>query len=301
MEMWWEDYLGNKWDFTSEQSGVYLLGDAQIKGLHMPPLTRYVDKSPSLAGSRFRGYDTEEREVVWPLRVYNDVSSQAWIEHDNRFWDTLHPERTGKWYVRQPNGQARYLTLRFVDDPTTFNVDPALVGWQIYSPILAAERPFWQGKVERRTFGPAGVGPWLSPPNSDSVFQISRARNVETATVKNDGDVDAYPRWWGIGPSSSMQFGVGADTIQIPFALGVNDWVYVDTSTDEQVVYRGHVKDGEGNPLWEGTIDDVTSQCIVTGFARLPFKSVSTLATAITTTGSGEIRVEFTNEYLRAW
>lgn len=302
MGMWWEDYLGNRWDFTSDASGIYMRGDAGIKGLNMPPIIQYAHTSPAVPGSIWDDCGTNEREVVWPVRVWQDTGSQLWIDHDARFWDTLNPRRQGRWFVEQPNGKQRWIPLRYKDDSSqTFQIDPALIGWADYTIILNAEAPYWQSTPVRRRFEAPETSPFFVT-SGPGVINISRGSSTANAQIRNAGDVDASAQWTWFGPFSDAQAGAGDDLLQLPFAVESGGWVYCDTRPTEQVVWRGentHVVEGRTVPLWDNTVADVTGDCTITGFARLPFGETTILATEMT--GPGVIEVEIPQEHYRAW
>lgn len=300
MEMWWEDARGDRWDFTSDASGIYLVGDVGVQGLHMPPITHYLTTAPSVPGSVWNGSDTNEREVIWPTRIYQDTSSEAWVEHDSRFWWGMNPRRTGKWWVSAPGRKPRYVTLRYREDSTkSYPIDPSVVGYANYVIVLAAEDPYWKGDLKQRTFATEESINWLSDDASKGVFRISRSRSISNAAVTNLGDVEAYPQWIVRGPFTNAQVGVGDETIELPITVSAGKWVYVDTDPREQIVWRGDNLDADGNPVWDGTVADVTSQAIVSGFGTLDPDDSTPLATAMT--GTGSITCQYVENFYRAW
>ena len=104
----WTGWDGSQWDLTdhSGPSGV-VLADSMLDGLGMPTFERYVDKSATRHGQILRGFTVGSRDVLWPLFLYEDEGSAAWVEYDAAFWRSLHPLRTGWWTVQAPGSAPR--------------------------------------------------------------------------------------------------------------------------------------------------------------------------------------------------
>jgi hypothetical protein len=280
----WTDYTGTVWDISGRTSGVYLR--AGVRGMNMPPVTRYTSKSPAVAGSRWRGSITDERDVFWPLHLFQKNGSQEWIDHDARFWDTLNPDRTGVWSVVQPNGVTRTLTLRFVDDGgQSFDTSPELFGWCSYGVNLIAEQPYWIGEKVSRTwgqtdtpdgfFGPSGYGP---------PFYITSASTMGNATIDNPGDVSAWPVWTLAAPFTSATVGVGSKTVQVPFSMS-EGWLRIDT-----------------NPTAQTAVDhlgvDRTAQLGQVKWAEIPAGKGASVT--VNMVGQGNVTLELSPRYYRA-
>lgn len=281
----WTDYTGAVWDISGRSSGVYLR--AGVRGMNMPPITRYTSKSPAVAGSRWRGSITEERDVFWPLHLFQRNGSQEWLDHDARFWDTLNPDRTGVWSVVQPNGTSRHLTLRFMDDGgQSFDTSPELFGWCSYGVNLIAEQPYWVGETISRTWGQVdnptnffGGSAGYGPP-----FYISSASTMANATIDNPGDVPAWPVWTIKAPFTSATVGVGGKSVQVPFAMSEGS-LRIDS-----------------NPAAQTAVDhlgvDRTAQLGQVKWGDVPV-GVST-PVAVSMVGQGNITLELRPRYYRA-
>lgn len=246
------------WDLTGiddgrSRSGVALMPG--VRGMNMPTIQSYRRKSASVAGSRWRGSVTDERDVFWPLEVYHDKGSQAWIEHNRLFWSTMEPDRTGVWSVTQPGdgiseGETRYLTLRFDNDgDPAEDIDPGLLGWAEYGVTLKAEQPYWAGETITRSWDQSGglVNYYGGGPVDDSGFGppyvTTTGRSMTTASIDNPGRLPALPVWTVYGPSTTAVFGVGSRLITIPFPLTSGQWVRIDTArTDRRAMF------GTGTP-----------------------------------------------------
>lgn len=226
--MTWTGWDGSVWDLVNgEVSGISLL--AGVRGLTRPPSSRYTSSSPAIAGSRWLGSRDEERPVFWPVKVYTDAGSQAWIEHDAAFWRTLAPGRTGVWEVKQPNGVKRFLRVRFTGDGDgAFDLDPTLVGWAVYEVYGVAEDPYWYGDPISRVFEPSDPIDFL-PTTGGPPFRISEGSLTATAQIANPGDEEAWVQWW-ITDATSAVVGVGDRLITVPFEVADGRLLVVDAT-----------------------------------------------------------------------
>lgn len=281
----WTDYTGTVWDISGRSSGVYLR--AGVRGMNMPPITRYTSKSPAVAGSRWRGSITDEREVFWPLHLFQKNGSQEWLDHDARFWSTLNPDRTGVWTVEQPNGTARSLTLRFADDGgQSFDTSPELFGWCAYSVNLIAEQPYWVGEPITRTWGqPAetfnyygGVAGYGPP------YYITSASTMASANIDNPGDVPAWPVWTLQAPFVSASVGVGGKSVQVPFAMS-EGWLRINSDPTRQTAVD-HLGADRTTQLGQVKWGDVPAG--------------SSVPLAVNMVGAGSVRLDLTPRYYRA-
>ena len=233
--MSWVGADGSEWDLLSPSSGTLLMAGA--RGFNMPPITQYTRDSPAVAGTRWAGSRTEPREVFWPLLVYSDAGSQAWIEYDRAFWSTLHPDHTGVWKVTHPNGDTRSLRCRFKDDGgQTYDIDPSLVGWSAYGITLTAEQPYWEGEPVTRTWKASEPVSFFGAGTGGPPFTISPGSTLAKATMSNPGDVDAFPMWVLTGPMDSATVGQAGKLTQYQASIADGRSVVIDTSPDQQRV-----------------------------------------------------------------
>lgn len=287
----WIDFEGNEWDLCRGNSGLLLL--AGMRGTGMPPIQPYKSVSAGLHGSRWRGMQVLERDCFWPLKVFSDAGSEAWITHDAQFWRTLHPERTGTWKVTQPNGVSRTLQVRFVDDgQKAFDTAPELIGWTHYSISLVAEDPFWKGEPISRVWGPTDEQPYFGGDSGGGFgppYYITSGLSTSSAAIENPGDVEAWPTWTIYGPCSSAEVGVGDDVIEVPITLTAGQWVRIETSP-----YAGETS--------QRAIDqagvDRTAQLGTVDFAWVEPSASADLNVSIV--GAGLIEGRIVPSYLRA-
>jgi len=233
--MTWTGADGSQFDLLSPDSGTLLMAGA--RGLNMPSLTDYTSESPALDGARFRGSRTNQREVFWPLLVYSDAGSQAWVEYDREFWNSLRPGQVGLWTVTHPNGDTRTLRCRFKDDGgQSYDVDPSLVGWAAYGITLVADQPYWEGAAVTRTWKASQPVSFFGGGTGGPPFTISPGSTLAKATMPNPGDVDAYPMWVLTGPIDIASVGLSGKLTQYQASIASGRSVVIDTSPDQQRV-----------------------------------------------------------------
>ena len=281
LEMYWIAYDGLAWSLTNPTLGAVMLPG--VRGLSMPPITQFTDTYASIPGSRWRGYNTEAREVFWPIQMYSNVGSQDWIDRDSAFWKGLHPRRVGTWVVRQPNGTERRLKLRFKDDgQQEFAMDPAIVGWTNYGITLTAEQPFWEGDPITIEFSnPTGGGEFFGT----SGLVISPGVSTANAFVVNDGDEPAWPTWIIDGPATAWSISLGGKSLSSTLAVPAGQQLVVDTHPQVHTALMGGV--------------DRMADLSTRDFAYVPDGESSPLVMSLD--GTGKITCKITPQYHRAW
>jgi hypothetical protein len=294
MEMTWTGWDGTQWTVSDRSQGVVIL--AGVRGLNMPPTRRFLSRSGALHGTRSRGWTTDEREVFWPVKVFHKGGSTAWLQHERAFFNTMHPGKAGTWKVTQSGGgSSRSLDIKFKDDGgKEFETVPAVTGWQYYDLYLVAEQPFWRGTPV--------TGIWsVSPPknfqNTDPVdnsrvFWISSGSTLANANINNPGDVQAWPVYTVVGPSTSATVG----GVTVPFEVPAGKALRIDTAPGplSQTALFGDWVDGAVI-----NTTDRTRELGTIDFA--PIQPGTGKALTLSMVGSGEIRAELTPLYFRAW
>jgi len=285
--MTWTGQDGSEWDMMGS-SGIYL--GMGVRGLTMPPVDRFVSTSPALAGSRWRGARTLERDVFWPLLMWSDEGSEAWVQHDRAFWSTMRPDTTGVWTVRQPNGLARSLRCRYVDDSDhATEIDPTGSGWEVYGIHLVAEQPYWEGDPVTRTWTNDAFVPFFggSAGAKAPSFFISSGSSLVSATVSNPGDVDAYPVYTVTGPVDSVSVGYAGNTVSLG-AVPAGQQRIIDTRPD-----RLTVTDANGVDKWSELTGDPQFDAPIPPGESVPL--------SLSMVGSGTVSLTLTPLYYRAW
>lgn len=280
--MTWTGWEGSEFDLLDPTvSGVMLVEDG-IRGLNMPKFTRYTSNAAGIAGSRWRGFGTEEREVFWPAFVWSERGTVEWMRVDSRWWKTMRPDEVGTWQITTSDS-IRRLRLRFSDDGDHSYVrDPTKSGWCLYGVRLVAEQPYWEGDPillswEKRTERPFLPGP---------PFWVSGTVSLASAVMQNPGDVDAYPIWVLQGPFTAAQVGFDGATITVPFPVAAGNSLTIDTRPDQQTAI-----DAAGV--------DRTGDLGASSFAPIPAGGGKALTLSLS--GAGSVSASLTPLYYRAW
>lgn len=289
--MKWIGWDGTEWMLSDESDGTVMMPG--VRGMNMPPIIHHRAAHASVPGARWRGMTVDVREVFWPLQVYSDDGSQAWVEKDRAFWRTMDPSKVGTWIVYHPNGQQRQLQVRFLDDGQhVFGHDPHKDGWDTYGITLAAEQPYWEGPAVKREWHAGAPVDFFGSPGGPA-FTISPGNTIGQATFENPGDVAAWPVWRVHGPVDSATVGVNGRLITLPFAIAAGQVVEIDTRPSAQTAMKGPVA-GPLTSDWTYKLGDID-------FAPLPEREESTLSLSIEGTGGGWVSASFTPLYYRAW
>lgn len=283
----WTGGDGQRFDLVDPDGGIVVTRDG-ILGLNMPKFDRYTTTAPGLAGSSWRGARTQERAVSWPIFVYGG-STDEWIERDRAFWASLRPDVPGTWTVTAPNGTARSLQCRLVDDGSTpFGADPAQAGWSVYVVNLVADdQPYWYGEDIERTFGVPDPSAFFMP--SGGVFSISSGQTTDNAKISNPGDVQAWPIWTvgGAGGLTDATLGAGGGAVVLPTLADGEVWT-IDTRPDQMTATDQDGVDHSDEVEWNP--------------APVPAGSSVELSIAMTSPGSGvTVSCRITPLYFRAF
>lgn len=283
LDMTWTGANGTAFSLVSQRDG--LIVGRGVRGIGNPSFTHFRDESPALAGSRWRGYNTQQRTVNWPVRLFHDSGTDAFVERWNAFWDTLKPHAPGVWSVRSPNG-IRTLRCRYEKGgEEAFDMDPTFFGWAPFALELTAEEPFWQGATIPYKWGSETARDFFDPAGSPPLW-ISDTTTLGETTITNPGDEPAYVVWRVYGPTTSVTIQIGSQSLIIPFAIPDGGWVTIDTRPTEQTAID-----------FLGV--DRTSELGAFGFVPVP--SGVDRDITITMAGNGRIEADLTPQYWRAF
>jgi hypothetical protein len=267
----------------------------------MPTFTQWTRKGPSVPGQTFTGAVADERKVVLPLVVFEDTSSKAWIEHDRKFWKSMHPRKQGTLTVSAGGaGARRSLKLRFVPEDHAFDTDPAMRKWADYVAVMVADQPFWAGPPFSANWSAAApqefyetIGPHL--------INLMTGHTTAGAAIRNDGDEDAWPVWTVIGSSTTAHMGVGPNVVEIPFLVAAGKALVLDTDPRIRTAMEYDYTPATGNVAaqFNNPVDRTEDLTGAVDFASIPAGGTSPVNVAIA--GPGIIQVELTPLYWRAW
>jgi hypothetical protein len=295
----WTGWDGSVWDLTAPDSGVVLVNEG-VEGLHLPTFRAWTRQSPAVPGQTFAGAIAEPRDVVLPLLVFEDGTSQEWLDRDRAFWRSMHPARYGTLTVSPAGtGTSRSLRLRLVPEDHAFSMDPVFACWAAYVVRLVADRPFWEGQPVRAA--------WTSPTSQEfyettgpHLVNINSGHVAADAEVTNAGDEDAWPVWTVIGPVTAAHMGVGDLVLDAP-AVEAGKALVIDTDPRVQTVieYDYDAGDGTEPEAFTDPVDRTADLAGAVDFAAIPAGGTSPINISIT--GGGLLRVELTPLYWRAW
>jgi len=283
VSMSWHGTNGTAWDLCSDESGVRLAPG--VTGLTTPPRDRYTSQSAGVPGSRNRGGRTAEREVFWPLAVWEQSGTAAWLEYDAAFWASLNPRSTGVWRVTPPSGQWRELTCRPTGDGNkAWDFAPGLVGWTKYGVYLVAEDPFWYGPEITSPLWTSAAPVDFIPPGGGPPYHPGSATTIDSAKLTNPGDEVAWPTWTVTGPVDSVQVSVDGHSVGYG-ELIEGDVLVIDTDPRVQTATLNGV--------------DVTGDLDSYDFAPIP--AGETVPLDIVMVGGGTLQASYRPRYDRAW
>lgn len=281
-EMTWQGWDGRVWDLTDPDGGVFLTSKG-IEGLGMPTHQAWVGESPAVHGQYYRGHVVEPRPVFWPVYLYSDESTDAWLDLDRAFWRSLHPGKHGTWTVTTPRGGKRSLSCRFVDDGRhAYTTDPMVRGWVVYGVSLIADNPFWTGEPVRRVWSQGATDDFYA---DRMPLKVVSGSQLGSATMTNEGDLEAWPVWTITGPLTSVTVGVDGATVQWNVTLNADDILVIDTEPTVQSAWLNGV--------------DVTDQLGTADFAPIPEGDERPLS--LTMAGTGSVVAVITPRYYKAW
>lgn len=289
----WTGWTGDTWTLGGDFSSMALLEADGRGGIVMPPLEHYSDVSATADGAAWQGYSVLPRDVSWPLIIIAD-SPQGMRDEHRRFMTTLRPDQTGVFTVTAPDGQRRSLDLRYVaGGEGDFGTNAYGISWIRHSLTMRAYDPFFYGDeiVSAFKYSPGvnfygGTPGGFGPP-----FYISSSQTIDTATITNPGDANAYGVWRFTGPFTSASATFGSGLITIPFSKDAGEWIEVNTNPRVATII-----DETGANKWASVGEDMVR------FAPIPPSSTTNLGVTVVGAATG-MSVSFTYrpKFWRAW
>lgn len=278
---------GRTWEVSDYASGVFFMPG--VTGMSKPKVSHQEIDFANTHGSFWNGLTVGAREVFWPVYLFNDGDSTGYLEVIRSWWAALDPYETVRWYVRTPGGEERYLDVRLQDDGGPGSeYDDVYHGWSKHRITMSANQPFWRSKAVERTFVQPAPLPFLGP-SGNNAPPIRPYRNASTqgAALHNPGDLDTYPTYrleGAINPGAELE--VNGRVIDIPFGLGTEDTLVIDTDVEAQTAYLNGV--------------EVTHR--MTGrFELEPLAKRTSTEIGIAYAGTGRVTVSVTPNYWRAY
>lgn len=302
---------GSEWTLSGKgRQGVHL--QVGVRGRTMPDGQHTVDEPAGIEGGVWQSWRADPREVFWPLMIWKDGGSQAWLDYDSAFWASLDQRRPGQWVVIQPNGVRRTLTCRLVSDGGGAGdlFAPGVVGWSRYGVTLLAEQPYWAGEEVTRWFLTGDEPVDFLPSVAGEPYIIGESSTLDSARVSNLGDIDAATTWW-INDATSAVVGVGDRTVVVPFEVAADRLLVIDGDPTVQTATEIDMfpettpemstaaQERWVNDRLPAGVDRTRELGAATKFGAIPAGADIDLSLALV--GAGKVRVSFTPKYRRAW
>lgn len=313
--MTWTGWDGTTWDLTNADKGVFIEANRGFRGLHMPDHTRWTRSAPFVPGVTHKGHQVRERSVFWPLAIYSDTSSEEWMARERALFKTFHPDRDGTWTVTLPDGERRYLKLKFLDDGSpAWSRDQMLQAWDRHAITLVADYPYWRGPTETMAFAEPDPVDFINP-SDPAIITISSAGSFASASISNPGDIDKEPTWWLHGPFATAQVGVGGRIVDVPFAVADGKTLVIDTRPTHRtakLINSPQTVDLAGTPVplvdQEAEVEELLKAAVnktkdlgATTNMNGVVPAGKSQPISIAMSGSGEVRILLTPAYRRAY
>ena len=295
----WTGWDGSTWELLCRSPHVHGSGVAlarRVRGLHFPQVEEFTSESPAVDGATPNGYRVAPREVFLAVRVWHDESSQAWIEHDRRFWRSMLPalpgvRGPGRLTVTTPNGDARWIDLwpQHSGDHE-YDVDPSRKGWATYGCLFTAYRPFWtSAPLPAKTFQQGGSTGFYGGQvgGKGAPFVIGGSSALGGSTVDNIGDEPAWPVWRLTGPFTQVRIGVAGQVSTLVMDVPDGETIIVDT-----------------DPLAQAITDTTGAARYPTELSGEPFASIPPgrdVPLTAEVSGKGRIELSLQPLYHRPW
>jgi len=279
---WTAPWLNRSWNLTDLSSPVLKLRGATGTGQADP--THWWSEAPTIDGSQWEGARIGRGQVFLPLEVHAADSATFLVEHE-AFMQSLKPRQQGVLRVSRPDGQWREIGCRYESGADlAIELDPVKSHRAVYGITWATPDPYWSGAPVSVTFvQPVATTFFPGPP-----FTIGAGSSLNSATVTNPGDEDAYPVWRITGPFTSFTVGVGAAVVSMTRTVTAGGWIEIDMTPRALTIV-----DNAGVDRW----DDVTA----VEFAPIPPGEVDLVTTMVGSFAGSAASLTFTPRYGRGW
>lgn len=274
----WTGWDGTVWDLTDPRGGVFLLADG-LEGIDDPVLEHHTHDSAVVHGFSYEGFNIPERKIFWPVYIYHDGSSVSWIHRHRAFMRSLRPGTVGTWTVELPTGERRSLKVRLKERLRSSSNDPAFRGWATYGIEMMAEQPLWEGVTVIRQWDNGAQVPFLGASGLGPPFHVSPYQTIGNATVNNDGDLETFVKWTALGPTTSVQVGVGDGVAIANFSVPDGQKLVINTDPRN----------------FEATLDGVDVMPMIERFdTDMTLPPGENIQLSLAMTGTGSVQAEFT-------
>jgi hypothetical protein len=241
------DVDGVDWLLTDINGGYRAL--AGWRGLDSPEYQHYLDESPALNGSFWRGSRKLHRVVYGPILIEGPDRATA-IARRRAFIEAADPQRgLGTLTVVESDGTSRHIPAfkaSGLEGDTSEDMDGIV--WAKGGVTFFGPEPDFLGDDQVATVRPAASVPFYP------IYPLRMAANrtFGDLSLPNPGSAYAWPVWRIEGPCTAIDLTNDTTglTLSLVITLSNVQWVEIDTR-------EGHktIRDQSGAPRWN-TVQD---------------------------------------------
>jgi hypothetical protein len=258
-------------------------------GRFMPPIAFEDHGVPGQPGLRLDSVRHRDREFVLP--IWLDASSESALRTAMRdLVAKMDPTRgDGKIRVTSPTGDQREITCRVASGLELSERLGSTSGPTVQRAVVVfrAHDPYWTDTsdiIDTYTTGqPATFFP-LFP------LRLTSSEIFAAATVNNDGDVEAWPRWQITGPGSAFALRnlTTGKLLQLTTGLGGGETATIDTRPGAKTVVKN-----DGTNLFPDLSSDTSLWPLARGSNSIQVEMPGA-------TSASEVRLTWRRRYLSA-
>lgn len=256
------------------------------KGLDMPSYAITQDESPGIDGYEVRQVRAQGKTITIPIAFWADDSRDAYLTRRRTLIRSLNPKRgPGTLTLTQPDGSSRSISALYTDGMEgDESLDAAGARWCMTVLTFACPSPYWLGAEVTQDWKTASEGAFLPI----LPVTVGASQVLDTVTVDNDGDDDAYPIWTITGPATSITLTntTTGQGLVLTRTITGTDTIVIDTRERQQTALLNGVTN-----LWPNLAGDL--------WALEPDTSQLTLTVAGSTTNT-LVHMAYQPRYLSA-
>lgn len=227
----WTAVDGTVWPLT----GVGFRALAGWTGLDSPEFQHYLDESPALDGSFYRGSRALMRTIVGPILVEGPDRATALARRRGLIAATNPQLGLGTLTVSEPDGSSRSIqAIRASGMEGDTSEDADGITWAKYPAIFFCPDPYFAGSDQVFT---------VRPPSSISFYpfyplRLGTSRTFGDLTMPNAGDAPAWPVWRIDGPATAITLTNDTTglTLELVITLSAGQWVEIDTRPGHKTI-----------------------------------------------------------------
>lgn len=273
----WFDAAGVEWTLNGETNYRALLGPTGLYGVPANIITQDVPMQP---GTTEKYVQLLANQPTIPLAI--QASTESALDAARRALKWAMAPTRGLGFLRHTanDGAVRDLVCRlaagFEGDESVQNRAPGFIGLSLR--FFAAD-PFWRDtNYTQQVFSVAAGTPFFGPSNALLPINLSPSGIASSASVTNNGETTAWPRWILSGPMSAATFtnSTTGDVLALTASLTAGQSITIDTAPGQKTVLR---EDGSKH------FEYVSATSTLWGFTVGP----NTIAVSVTGNGAGTL------------